>query len=61
VLRYPGQLVSPPATGLYSLDAKLGPGDGKPGLSILRTEHRKAERGASIFSLLVVHSRRSPM
>ena len=56
----PRQLVSLPAVVLFSLDAKPGLGDGEPGLSVLRPERRKAERGASI-RLLVVHSRGSPM
>ena len=59
-LKYPPQLVSLPAVVLFSLDAKPGLSDGEPGLSVLRPERRKAERGASI-RLLVVHSRGSPM
>ncbi len=46
---------------VHPLDPEPGLGDGEPGLRVLRQKLWKAERGASVVRLLVVHYRGSPM
>ncbi len=46
---------------VHPLDPEPGLGNGEPGLRVLRPKLWKAERGASVVRLLVVHCRGSPM